>query len=75
MKQNKRESSQPGPLIQSQCFSLVEELTKEHPEQSVVKKLMTQMGLHYTSDPVSQMSLVLDLMNQTSQKSKDDISL
>ena len=45
---------------------LIEELTKDRPNQAKVKKSMLENGLNYTSDPIQQMSLVLSLMSQIS---------
>ncbi|PIS10740.1 MAG: hypothetical protein COT73_07755 [Bdellovibrio sp. CG10_big_fil_rev_8_21_14_0_10_47_8] len=43
---------------------LIEELTKEKPNQSQIKKLMAANGMDYVSDPIQQMSLVLALMSK-----------
>lgn len=58
---------------------LIEELTKERPNQARVKKGMLENGLNYTPDPIQQMSSVLALMSQISpdirkQKSKEKVS-
>lgn len=58
---------------------LIEELTKDRPNQARVKKGMLENGLNYTSDPIQQMSSVLALMSQISpdirkQKSKEKAS-
>jgi hypothetical protein len=46
--------------------SLIEELTKDRPNQARVKKGMFENGLEYTADPIQQMSVVLALMSQVS---------
>lgn len=43
--------------------SLIQELTKEKPSQTRVKKLMQENGLEYTNDSIQQMSSVLSLMS------------
>lgn len=58
---------------------LIEELTKDRPNQSRVKKGMVENGLQYTADPIQQMSAVLTLMSQVSPdirkaKSKERVS-
>ncbi len=45
---------------------LIEELTKTKPNQTKVKKLMTDHGLSYTPDAIQQMSTVLMLMSAQS---------
>lgn len=61
--------------------TLIEELSKERPNQTRVKKGMLENGLDYTSDPIQQMSAVLTLMSQISpdirksnSKSKEKVS-
>jgi hypothetical protein len=58
---------------------LIEELTKERPNQARVKKGMVENGLDYSPDPIQQMSTVLTLMSQISPdirklKSKEKVS-
>lgn len=43
---------------------LVSELSKTNPDQKKVKRLMTGFGLEYTPDPIIQMSMVLQDLNQ-----------
>jgi hypothetical protein len=43
--------------------SLIEELTKDKPNQTRVKKLMHENGLEYTNDSIAQMNTVLGLMS------------
>ncbi len=43
--------------------SLIEELTKDKPNQSRVKKLMQENGIEYTNDSIAQMNTVLGLMS------------
>jgi hypothetical protein len=45
---------------------LIEELTKDKPSQTRVRKLMQQNGLEYTPDSIQQMSSVLVLMSKMS---------
>lgn len=59
--------------------ALIEELNKERPNQSRVKRGMIETGLEYTTDPIQQMSAVLSLMSQISpdkrkQKTKEKVS-
>ncbi len=49
---------------------LIDELTKEKPNQARVKKLMLENGLAYTNDSIAQMSVVLGLMSQFPLDSK-----
>lgn len=58
---------------------LIQELTKDRPNQARVKKAMLENGLSYTPDPIQQMSSVLALMSQISpdirkQKSNEEVS-
>lgn len=43
--------------------SLIEELIKDKPNQTRVKKLMQENGLEYTNDSIAQMNTVLVLMS------------
>jgi uncharacterized protein (DUF885 family) len=43
--------------------SLIQELTKDKPNQTRVKKLMQENGLEYTNDSIQQMSTVLGMMS------------
>lgn len=43
--------------------NLVDELIKHQPNQQVVKKLTSELGMVYSEDPVTQMSTVLQSMN------------
>jgi hypothetical protein len=45
---------------------LIEELTKERPNQVRVKKLMQANGIPYSPDSIQQMSTVLTLMSHLS---------
>ncbi len=49
---------------------LIEELTKDKPNQPRVRKLMLDSGLEYTSDAIQQMSTVLVLMSKMSPAEK-----
>lgn len=49
----------------SDLLVLIDELTKENPNQSLVRRLMTQQGIPYSIDPITQMGTVLNLMDQT----------
>jgi hypothetical protein len=49
---------------------LVKEVTKNKPDQSVVKKLMLQAGLDYQPDLIQQMGAVLALVSQISPDTK-----
>ena len=42
---------------------LIDELTKDKPNSARVKKLMHTNGLEYSSDPIQQMSCVLEMMS------------
>jgi hypothetical protein len=58
---------------------LIEELTKERPNQARVKKLMQANGIAYSPDSIQQLSTVLTLMSQMSPgiqkpKSKEKVS-
>ncbi len=59
--------------------SLIEELSKDKPNQARVKKGMAENGLSYTSDPIQQMSTVLTLMSEITPdvrklKTNEDVS-
>lgn len=47
----------------SEVDVLVQELTKENPDETRVAALMTNVGLPYQSDPVLRMSHLLDVLN------------
>ena len=47
---------------------LIEELTKDKPNTTKVKKMMMDQGLCYTNDPIQQMSLVLSAMTGLSSQ-------
>lgn len=49
---------------------LVEELTKNRPNQNKVKKLMQEQGLDYSADPVEQMTRVLSAVSQINKFKK-----
>lgn len=42
---------------------LIDELIKDHPNQKLVKKIMIDSGIPYSSDPITQMGQVLTVMN------------
>ena len=50
---------------------LVEEILKKKPDQSVVEQLMSDYGLHYSPDPIIQMSTILDSMTKIKFKKKN----
>lgn len=50
---------------------LVQELMKDRPDQTLVRRLMLKQGLTYTSDPIRQMSLILKAMGKPNNKTKD----
>lgn len=50
---------------------LVQELMKDRPDQTLVRRLMLKQGIPYTPDPISQMSLVLKAMGEKTTKIKD----
>lgn len=41
---------------------LIDELIKDNPEENLVRLHMKAIGIRYTSDPVSRMSLVLEAL-------------
>jgi hypothetical protein len=43
---------------------LIDELMKENPNQTVIRKLMVGQGIPYSVDPITQMGTVLTLMDQ-----------
>lgn len=59
--------------------TLTDELTKNKPNQALIKKLMLANGLNYTPDSIQQMTAVLSLMSHVSPgiqkpKSKEKVS-
>ena len=50
--------------VEKNIQELVSELSKLNPDQKKVKRLMTGFGLEYTPDPIMQMSIVLQDLNQ-----------
>lgn len=46
--------------------NLVVEMTKNHPNQALVKKLMADAGLTYEDDLIKQMGSVLNLVSEIS---------
>ncbi len=46
--------------------NLVVEMTKNHPNQTLVKKLMADAGLAYEDDVIKQMGSVLSLVSEIS---------
>jgi hypothetical protein len=54
-----------SPFDNSQALTtLIDELMKESPNQTLVRKLMVQHGIPYSLDPITQMGTVLNLMDQ-----------
>lgn len=47
---------------------LVNELTKPHPEEDKVRRCMQAVGLKYSSDPISRLSLVLEALERPDSK-------
>lgn len=43
---------------------LVEEILKEKPNQHLIEELMNTFGLNYSSDPIMQMSTLLNSMTK-----------
>ncbi len=59
---------------------LIEELIKDKPSSTKIKKMMMDQGLEYTSDPIQQMSLVLTAMSSVApevrrKKSTEQVEL
>lgn len=50
--------------------SLIEELTKNKPDQKKIKLMMEQVGLKYSSDSIEQMNMVLQFMSSSQIKAK-----
>ncbi|WP_413289383.1 hypothetical protein [Bdellovibrio sp. HCB337] len=48
---------------QQDLEKLVDELMKDQPNQQLVKKLSTKLGMDYSVDPLIHMSTVLQSMN------------
>lgn len=48
---------------------LVQEMTKNHPDQSRIKKLMSDAGLVYEEDIIKQMGSVLALVSEVTPNS------
>jgi hypothetical protein len=44
--------------------TLIDELMKERPNQALVRKIMVEQGIPYSTDPRTQMGTVLSLMDQ-----------
>ena len=55
---------------QQQLEALCEELLRTRPNQEKVRQLMTEVQIQYTSDPIQQLTTVLQLMDQTKLKIK-----
>jgi hypothetical protein len=47
---------------------LIEELTKDHPDQSHVKTLMSKLDLEYSDDPIRVMNTVLMALHPAVQE-------
>ena len=58
-----------SPLALEVINDLVQEVTKNKPDQVVVKKLMMQAGLDYEPDLIRQMGAVLALVSKRSPDS------
>ena len=59
-----------SPLALEVINDLVQEVTKNKPDQVVVKKLMMQAGLDYEPDLIRQMGAVLALVSERSPELK-----
>ncbi len=47
-----------------QLVQLIDELMKDQPNQSLVRKMLLVQGIPYSTDPRTQMGTVLSLMDQ-----------
>lgn len=52
------------PLTSDELARLVEELMKDEPDQKLIRNLMGKQGLPYSKDPITQMSTILQSMDQ-----------
>lgn len=59
-KSNSKESAESS----EQLAQLIDELMKDQPNQSLVRKMMLVQGIPYSADPRTQMGTVLSLMDQ-----------
>ncbi|MBX2995486.1 MAG: hypothetical protein KF681_11715 [Bdellovibrionaceae bacterium] len=51
-------------LAPDELARLVDELMKDEPDQKLIRSLMGKQGLPYSKDPITQMSTVLQSMDQ-----------
>jgi hypothetical protein len=69
----------PKAVLTESLKILIQELTKDKPSQTRVKKLMVENGLEYSSDSIQQLTTVLGLMSHMpleikKRKSKEKVS-
>ena len=69
-----RGSTGSGKLDFSEVDRLVQELTKENPDEARIEALMTNVGLAYQIDPVQRMSALLDVLNGDPGAKKTSVS-
>ena len=50
-------------LVQEEMKELISEVSKKHPDQSRVKSLVKKLDIEFSSDPIEQMTLVLNKIN------------